>query len=1078
MRIFLIIMMSVFLSVVVAIGAALYWRLPLANWAARTFLDQQGFEDVQLAVSQIGTRQIRARDLRAGTDVAVDGVELDYAFPSLFAPRLVAIRVSGAEIDASNPNQGTIGRVRALLSKQPVDRAVPRNDRPTEAVEVPIVIVENLIVRYTTADVDATLALDGRTTADGAQGLGGDAQFSLELNGQSANGRARFKRHGDGRMEGTLDLSESTVRVGDRVVGGLGGTMRLTWDKGRTPTAAWAFTLADALIPEFESAGPATIKAEGALADERLSASFVASAKTLHARLLLTAGLALGDGNPAALALTTPRAEAKIEIAFPSALARSLIPAYLPAATGGNATLTADAALSAFPINDFPKTLQALGAMLLRQAVAARATLDASAIAFGDIAIADGALALALEAAADAGAIDLRLLAPAALSATADNGAPWQRLGVPAALADQLVGPCRIAAGRPEGPTPLGRLNLAAPVPRLEIDTALPLSGRCGPAVADARLQAQGQIAPTIAIDTATLSIADLTVAGLTVAGQPIERASWRGGLRWQDGRLAATGRTNLALPSRQVADFTIGTAVVDLPHTLSVEDDRLIFRLDGGGKATIDGGAAEAVGRLAQPVTVGIHALKAPLLDLSLNPEWPTRLAFRLLSEPIDFAPVPALGLGKIVHIMPLTADIRASATGDTLSKAEIVLQEAGLDLPGLGFSIGGLRSTANVSGDGTVKADFTIDAIRSGAPGPILAPVAAKGTVAFADQRLSANGQLDALLDIATDQAPLANWTLSHHLTSKSGAARLVWPPFGFTPGGLQPKSLYGGLTQLTDVSGAVGATIDATWRGTASTSTGTIQLSELSFGTAGQRIAGIDADVRFANLWPLRSEPGQALTVRRITGVSDLSDIAFVFSVLPGAPANGPIIAITDGSARFAEGRLSFANSRLELGRGLSLLPVRVDGLSIAALAALTGVDGISGTGSMSGRLPVTIDGARIAVDAGQLTADHPGRLQVKSPSVRQALAGTADQVDLLLEALEDFHYDQLNVTVNKDLNGTAQITLGTEGNNPAVLDGYPFRFNINLESNLDNLLATLGTASRLSEEAVRATVKDRR
>jgi len=1080
MRRFLIITASVLLVIVVAAGAALYWRLPLADWAARSILHWQGFEDVQLTVSHIGSRQIRVKGLRAGTDVAVDGLDLDYDLPSLFAPRLTAVRISGADIDASNPNRGTIGRVVAMLTRQrPAGGTGAQNGQPGDAGALPAVVFDNLVVRYATAEIDATLTLDGRATASDAQRIGSEANFSIVLNRHTAKGHLAIERHGDGRITATLDLLESAIRVGEQAIRGPNGTLQVSWDDTSNSTAVWDLALAETPIPELENIGPVSVKLEGALADERLEASFDATAAASTAHVSVTAGLTIGDDIPNGLAITAPRAEAVVKIAFPNPLARSLLPANLPEPNGGSARLNFETTLSALPSSGFPATLQAFGALLVEQSVAARATLDAYALTFADLPNADGALAAAFEAKVDAGALDLALLGPAELSATAANGAPWQRLGVPAALAEQFAGPCKITAGPPDGTTPFGRLYLAAPVPRLEIDTALPLTGRCGPAIADTRLQARGQITPNIAIDTAKLSVADLTVTGLTAAGQSIDRAGWRGEIHWQDDALSATGRADLMVPSWTSDGVAFGPVVIDMPHSFSVENERLVVRLDGTGKATVDGGTVDAFGRLTEPATVTMHALEAPLLDLSLTPKRPAHIAVRLRSQPMEFTPASSLGFGEIIYLAPFTADVRADAAGNSLTKAELVLQNLGFDLPSLGLSLAGLQSTATINGiDGAVEADFTIDTIRSGAPGPIVAPATVQGTATFTGERLEASGAVRVDIDSAGDQLPAARWTVTHDLTAGSGTGHLVLPPIQFSPGALQPKALYDGLAALSKVSGSAGLTIAGAWQDGPATATGSVQLDGLSFATAGVRVEGVDTDMRFARLWPPRSEPNQSLAVRRITGISDLSDIALTISVLPGTPASGPVVAIANGSAQFAGGRLSFSDSRLELGRGLSLLPVQVDTISIAALAELIGVDGISGTGSMSGRLPVTIDGARIAVAAGKLSADSPGTLQVKSPGARQALAGTADQVDLLLEALEDFHYDELTVDVNKDLDGVAQITLRTEGNNPTVLDGYPFRLNINLEGNLDHLLATLGTASRLSEEAVRATVKGRR
>lgn len=110
----------------------------------------------------------------------------------------------------------------------------------------------------------------------------------------------------------------------------------------------------------------------------------------------------------------------------------------------------------------------------------------------------------------------------------------------------------------------------------------------------------------------------------------------------------------------------------------------------------------------------------------------------------------------------------------------------------------------------------------------------------------------------------------------------------------------------------------------------------------------------------------------------------------------------------------------------------------------------------------------------IDKGELKTALPGVLKVRSQQVRDALAGGGEQVALLLDVLEDFHYDRLALSVNKTVDGGDTVTLSTSGNNPAVKDGHPFVLNINLSTNLDKLTRALLEGYRLSEGALRTTL----
>src|SRR3546814_17999072 len=87
--------------------------------------------------------------------------------------------------------------------------------------------------------------------------------------------------------------------------------------------------------------------------------------------------------------------------------------------------------------------------------------------------------------------------------------------------------------------------------------------------------------------------------------------------------------------------------------------------------------------------------------------------------------------------------------------------------------------------------------------------------------------------------------------------------------------------------------------------------------------------------------------------------------------------------------------------------------------------------------------------------------------------RALAGGGETVEAAVKALEDFHYEELTLTLAKTAANDATVKLSTLGQNPDVMDGQPFRFNIDLESNLDRKSTRMNSshycASRMPSSA---------
>src|SRR5262249_39001345 len=131
----------------------------------------------------------------------------------------------------------------------------------------------------------------------------------------------------------------------------------------------------------------------------------------------------------------------------------------------------------------------------------------------------------------------------------------------------------------------------------------------------------------------------------------------------------------------------------------------------------------------------------------------------------------------------------------------------------------------------------------------------------------------------------------------------------------------------------------------------------------------------------------------------------------------------------------------------------------------LLKLVAVDGLDGSGRLDGRLPIALRDGALRMGEGRLAATGPGVLHYKSSHLPPELTGAGPEVGLALQALEDFHYEELSVELSQKDTGEGTMRLKISGNNPAVLDGQVFNLNINLESNFDRL-------ARLALEAMQS------
>jgi hypothetical protein len=300
-------------------------------------------------------------------------------------------------------------------------------------------------------------------------------------------------------------------------------------------------------------------------------------------------------------------------------------------------------------------------------------------------------------------------------------------------------------------------------------------------------------------------------------------------------------------------------------------------------------------------------------------------------------------------------------------------------------------------------------------------------------------------------------------------TGKAHVALGPVAFAPGTLQPVELDPRLGALADVRGTIAAAAELRISsGELQASRGELTLGELAFRAGGAAVEGLAGVVHFASLAPLASEAAQSVRAAAL----ELAGIRFARPELRFSLASGELQI---DQARMSLGSGSIRVSGVKLGDGDAPREavVEVADLELAELLALADLEGVAGTGRISGSIPLRIAGGDgFEVLAGVLESRGPGVLRVRSERVRSALASAGATVDQLVAALEDFQYEKLRLELHKPLRGTSTARLELLGHNPAVLEGRAFALNVNLETDLGPLLDALATALRISGEWFRA------
>ncbi len=190
---------------------------------------------------------------------------------------------------------------------------------------------------------------------------------------------------------------------------------------------------------------------------------------------------------------------------------------------------------------------------------------------------------------------------------------------------------------------------------------------------------------------------------------------------------------------------------------------------------------------------------------------------------------------------------------------------------------------------------------------------------------------------------------------------------------------------------------------------------------------------------------------------------------------------------GQLRLDRATAGFLGGSLEVSGGAWNLvdlplrvPVKLNRVELSELMRVYPAEGLAGTGTLTGQIPLLIDRDGIRVEQGKVTAINPGGM-LRLPADRlRGIAKGSQAMELVASAMENFHYSVLNSTIDYDQNGRLFLKLHLEGSNPSVRDGYPIVLNINLEEDIPALLTSLQLSGRVNEavtERVRELVQKR-
>lgn len=192
---------------------------------------------------------------------------------------------------------------------------------------------------------------------------------------------------------------------------------------------------------------------------------------------------------------------------------------------------------------------------------------------------------------------------------------------------------------------------------------------------------------------------------------------------------------------------------------------------------------------------------------------------------------------------------------------------------------------------------------------------------------------------------------------------------------------------------------------------------------------------------------------------------------------APGKGRL-TIIDPEARLLGGLVTTTPLRLDLAQPGNRLhfDLHLEDLDLAKLLAAYPIQGLNGSGTIDGVLPLAVSAMGISIRDGGLAARAPGGVLNYRSEASRALALRNPGLKVMLDALADFRYNVLAGVADYQEDGTLRLALRLEGFNPALEQGRPIHFNLKIEENIPALLAGIQLSNRISD-LIRRRIQER-
>lgn len=320
-----------------------------------------------------------------------------------------------------------------------------------------------------------------------------------------------------------------------------------------------------------------------------------------------------------------------------------------------------------------------------------------------------------------------------------------------------------------------------------------------------------------------------------------------------------------------------------------------------------------------------------------------------------------------------------------------------------------------------------------------------------------------------------------LEHEWSTGHGTAHGVLEPVTFQRAKFRLEQLWSPWTYPVDLTeGNVAGTFDWRW---AINEQQQLHVQGGSADIAVDRLGAQYQDVVFTGLHTKLkvaiegiervaiSRPAEVTVASIQTGV-DLTDLTMTVEGEWDLHERLPLVEVRNIRCGLLGGTATSQGVRADLGYPPYGLTVLLRELDLHKILSLEQQKGLQGTGTLDGSIPLTVTSQGVTVKDGNFEARPPGGVirYAATPEAALAVTQANANMQIVLQALSNFHYNVLQVGAQYTETGTLHLRARLEGKNPDQKNIPPIHFNLTVQENIPALLKSLRLVNQL-EDSVR-------